>query len=274
MSETESSEPKPEPSESRPMAPEPKAKEPRLAWAVAAGCGVLALLVWLLMVLPQKERAELLEKDVARLKGELEATKVSADGLTQQIDTLLKDKDSLSQEATVTKVRLDQALEEKAEALAALEKAKEDLSKTLGTQIAAGDVLIKEVKGELVVDVADKLLFDSGQATLNEEGEKLLDEVAKSMRRLSPHQIFQVGGHTDSQRVVSKELVEQYPTNWELAAARATKVVRHLQDKGRVPGRQLVAASFSQYRPASSNKTEQGRQKNRRIEIVLLRRKP
>jgi chemotaxis protein MotB len=94
------------------------------------------------------------------------------------------------------------------------------------------------------------------------------------MKRLPRSQVFRVGGHTDSQRVVSKELVEQYPTNWELAAARATNVVRHLQDEGKVPGRQLMAASFSQYQPATSNKTDKGRQKNRRIEIVLLRKRP
>jgi chemotaxis protein MotB len=225
-------------------------------------------------LLPARSSATESRQDVARLEGELAACKQAADAERAQIKALLEDKDSLSQEHTVTKVRLEQALEAKEQALAALEQARKDLSETLGTQIAAGDVLIKERNGELVVDVADKLLFDVGAADVNEAGQELLKQVAKSMKRLQPKQVFQVGGHTDSQRVVSKELVEQYPTNWELAATRATHVVRFLQEKGGVPGRQLVAAGFSQYRPRSSNKTEEGRQKNRRIEIVLLRRRP
>ncbi len=245
----------------------------RLPWGIAIGAVVLSLLLLFQGLLPAQNLAREQQQEVARLEGELSATKKNAADQASQIDDLLKDKVGLSQEATLTKERLEQALQEKEEALAALEKAKKDLSETLGTQIAAGDVLIKEVKGELVVDVADKLLFDTGEAELNAAGEELLAQVAKSMKRLSPAQVFRVGGHTDSQRVVSKDLVERYPTNWELASARATNVVRHLQEKGGVPGRQLIAAGFSQYRPASTNKTERGRQKNRRIEIVLLRRK-
>jgi chemotaxis protein MotB len=208
------------------------------------------------------------------LEGELTSTKQAAETQRSQVETLLKDKDTLSQEASATKMRLEQAIADKEAALSELEQAKKELSETLGTQIAAGDVLIKEVKGELVVDVADKLLFDTGEAEINEAGQQFLAQVAKSMKRLPASQIFQVGGHTDSQRVVSKELVERFPTNWELAAARATNVVRFLQETGKVAGRQLLAAAFSQYRPASTNKTEQGRQQNRRIEIVLLRKNP
>ncbi len=251
----------------------PKGSSNRLPWAIAVGAVVLCLLLVFQGMLPAQKAADENEQKAARLEGELAATKKSAADQSDQIGNLLKDKEGLSQEASETKVRLEQALKEKEEALTALEQAKKELSQTLGTQIAAGDVLLKEVKGELVVDVADKLLFDTGQSELNEAGQALLAEVAKSMKRLSPGQVFQVGGHTDSQRVKSKELVERYPTNWELAAARATNVVRHLQEKGGVPGRQLIAASFSQYRPASTNKTEAGRQKNRRIEIVLLQRK-
>jgi chemotaxis protein MotB len=244
----------------------------RLPWAIAAAAVLLSILVSVTGLLPAREAAERAQSEAKRLEGELDATKEAAETQRTAVESLLKDRDTLSQEASATKVRLEQAIAEREAALRELEQAKKELSETLGTQIAAGDVLIKEVKGELVVDVADKLLFDTGEADVNEAGQEFLQQVAKSMKRLPPNQIFQVGGHTDAQRVVSKELVERYPTNWELAAARATNVVRYLQETGRVPGRQLLAAAFSQYRPASTNKTEQGRQKNRRIEIVLLRK--
>jgi chemotaxis protein MotB len=230
------------------------------------------LSVILRVVLPGSDERERLTQEVARLEGELKATKAGAHEQQTKVDELLKDKTSLSQEHTLTKEHLEAALTEKSEALAQLEKAKQDLTQALGTQIAAGDVMLKEQNGELVVDVADKLLFDTGKADVNESGQKLLLEVSASMKRLPPSQIFQVGGHTDSQRVVSPELVEQFPTNWELSATRATNVVRFLEDKGHVAGRQLVAAGFSQYKPASTNKTDSGRQKNRRIEILLMRK--
>lgn len=244
-----------------------------LPWVLLALAVGASLLVVLLGLLPAQKQVGRTGAESARLKKALAASESAAEAERKQVQALLKDKSGLDEENTATKEKLQEALDAKEKALADLEQAKKDLSATLVTQIAAGDVLIKEVNGELVVDVDDKLLFDVGAAEINEAGQKLLLEVAKSMKRLSQQQVFQVGGHTDSQAVVSKELTERYPTNWELGASRATQVVRFLQERGAVPGRQLIAASFSQYRPASSNKTTSGRQKNRRIEIVLLRKK-
>lgn len=258
----------------QPESPAPARSRSWLPWIIAALALAALLSVVLRLVLPGNAERDRLGQDLARLEGELKGTKLAAQEQQSKVDELLRDKNSLSQEHSLTKEHLEAALAEKAEALAQLEKAKQDLSQALGTQIAAGDVAVKEQNGELVVDVADQLLFDTGKADLNEGGQKLLLEVAGSMKRLPPSQIFQVGGHTDSQRVVSPELVEQFPTNWELSATRATHVVRFLEDKGHVPGRQLVAAGFSQYRPASTNKTDSGRQKNRRIEILLVRKPP
>lgn len=64
---------------------------------------------------------------------------------------------------------------------------------------------------------------------------------------------------------------ERFPTNWELSTARATNVVRFLQESGNIPGERLVAMGFAQYRPAASNASASGRQQNRRIELVLIR---
>ena len=234
---------------------------------IAAAAGT-----YFLFVVPTQEQRDALANDKNALETELTETKHAMGKQTEQIERLLRDKDSLSEEKTQAKGQLERALKEKQEALAALAKAKKELSDALGTQIAAGDVLIKERNGELVLDVADRLLFDTGKAEITEGGQAFLLEVAKSMKRLGPAQVFRVGGHTDNQRVVSKEVAELYPTNWELSTARATNVVRFLQDRGRVPGRQLVAAGFAEYRPVATNQTEAGRQQNRRIEIVLVKK--
>jgi chemotaxis protein MotB len=92
------------------------------------------------------------------------------------------------------------------------------------------------------------------------------------MRRLPDEQVYQVGGHTDSRPITTRKLVERYPTNWELSTSRATNVARFLEEEGHIPGKQLVAAGFAQYRPTSNNRTRRGRRQNRRIEIVLLDR--
>jgi chemotaxis protein MotB len=93
-----------------------------------------------------------------------------------------------------------------------------------------------------------------------------------AITRRGNDRIVQIGGHTDSARVVSPELVERYPTSWELSTARATNVVRFLREHSKLPGGRLLAAGFAEYRPAASNRSDKGRQKNRRIEIVLVPR--
>jgi chemotaxis protein MotB len=109
------------------------------------------------------------------------------------------------------------------------------------------------------------------QVEISEDGQRLPLQVAPTLLRL-PKLVFQVAGHTDDARVVSAELRGRYPTNWELSTARATNVVRFLQERGRVPGDRLVAAGFAKYRPVASNRTEPERAKNRRIEITLVQR--
>ena len=59
-------------------------------------------------------------------------------------------------------------------------------------------------------------------------------------------------------------------TNWELSTARATNVVRYFQERGKIPGTRLAAAGFAEFRPSASNASEEGRRKNRRIEILLV----
>jgi chemotaxis protein MotB len=208
------------------------------------------------------------ELTAAKQSAALEQERVSK--LEQRLAQLEAENGTLRNEHASTKNQLNDTIKEKEAVLAELQEARRDLTSTLESQIAAGDVLIQDRNGDLVVDVSDKLLFEKGQAEISDGGKELLGQVAQSIRRLPPKLRFQVGGHTDSQRVVSPELVERYPTNWELSTARASNVVRHLQETGKVAGHKLIAAGFAQYRPASTNNTSAGRQKNRRIEIVVV----
>ena len=159
--------------------------------------------------------------------------------------------------------------EQRKAAQQALKHLQLDLGAALSTEVKAGDVLVQTRDGRVVVDVSDKLLFDTGQVEVSESGKKVLKHVAQTLKRL-PKLVFEVAGHTDSARVITAEVREKYPTNWELSTARATNVVRYLQERGGVPGNRLVAAGYAQYRPAASNRTEATRAKNRRIEITLF----
>lgn len=244
--------------------------KPWLPWSIAGGLGLVMLAILVFGLMPAQSRTKEMQKQIGILNKELQTQLSASREAREQSLKLQQDVGKLNQQNAETQDELNAAIKEKEAAMAEVREAQRDLSTTLDKQITAGDVLIQEKHGQLVVDVSDQLLFEKGQAEVSEAGQQLLTDVAKSIKRLPPKLRFQVGGHTDSQRVVSPELVERYPTNWELSTARATNVVRFLQEKGKVPGRQLIAAGFAQYRPASSNNTEKGRQKNRRIEVVIL----
>ena len=81
---------------------------------------------------------------------------------------------------------------------------------------------------------------------------------------------IEVRGHSDD-RNIGGNLAKRYPTNWELAAARAARVVRLLESKG-IPGDRLAAVSLGPHQPVAPNDTVENRARNRRIEIRLLPR--
>lgn len=156
------------------------------------------------------------------------------------------------------------------EALQKLEEARKDLATDLDADVKQGNVLIRRRGNDLLIDVSEHVLFETGEAELGSHGKQVLLQVAKALGRFPNYQ-FQVSGHTDSARVVSKEVKEHFPTNWELSTARATAVVRYLQEQCGVAGNRLVAAGYAQFRPKASNATEEGRKQNRRIELAMLK---
>ncbi len=140
------------------------------------------------------------------------------------------------------------------------------LSKELEDEIKKGNVTIQQLKDRLTVSVVQEVLFHSGSSEIQAEGKKVLDKVAKGLSDIKDR-VIMVEGHTDNVPIGQK-IAEKFPTNWELSTARATAVVRFLQDKGVAP-QHLGAAGFSEYRPVAPNDSDKDRQKNRRIDIVL-----
>lgn len=130
--------------------------------------------------------------------------------------------------------------------------------------IDAGKLRVKIVEGRMVVELPTDVLFRSGQASLSKEGQEALVEVTELLSDV-PGRRFQVEGHTDDVPIATA----QYPSNWELAAARALRVVRTMIDAG-MPAERISAASFGEYAPVASNEFPEGRDANRRIEIVVV----
>lgn len=124
---------------------------------------------------------------------------------------------------------------------------------------------VQMVGDTMTVTVSDKILFDSGKATLKAASKRVLDSVAVVLKRDYGSGKVRVEGHTDSEPIrKSKNL---WTDNWDLSCNRAMAVVRYLVSKGVDPKR-VYAAGFSYYKPVASNGTVAGRAKNRRVVIV------
>ncbi len=107
------------------------------------------------------------------------------------------------------------------------------------------------------------VLFPSGEANLDDEGLALLTIAAQALDVVD--NMIEVEGHTDNRPTGTL-----WPSNWELSGARAARVVRWLIEPGGIPDVQLRAIGYSDTRPRDTNDTVDGRQNNRRVEIVIL----
>jgi len=114
----------------------------------------------------------------------------------------------------------------------------------------------------VMVDMKDKMLFSSGSARLSRTAVHVMREISRILANL-PNQI-QVEGNTDDRPIHTDE----FPSNWELSAARAASVV-HLMTRMGVDPSRMSAIGYSEYRPVAGNDTEEGRQKNRRVTLVV-----
>jgi chemotaxis protein MotB len=188
----------------------------------------------------------------------------------RQLSELQAEKDALeSDKAALATARdnLAKSVEEKSSELATLKDTTDKLKEKMKDEIAKGDIQLTESGGKLRVGLVDKILFDSGEASISKRGEGVLARVGAVLAGIEDRHI-QVSGHTDN-TPISDKLKHQYPTNWELSVARAANVVRFLQEKASVPADHLVASGYGEYQPIASNHTAAGRAKNRRIDLLL-----
>ena len=185
-----------------------------------------------------QKKTDQLAQDNTKLKSEIDGLQASTLALTAERDSLRK-----SHEETVSHY--------------------DDVVSQLSQEVNKGNLQIRQYKNMLTVDVAEKIFFDLGSATIKPSGRDVLKKVGAAMANY-PDKVIRVVGHTDN--VPLKGRI----TNWELSAMRATHVVRFLQDACGIDPHRLVAAGRSEYQPVAPNDTPENRQKNRRIEITLM----
>jgi chemotaxis protein MotB len=176
--------------------------------------------------------------------------------LNQRVSTLEKEKADLAQEKdAMAKANQDAKVQY------------DELVNHLADEVQKGDLKVTQYKNMMSVDVAEQIFFASGSATLKQGGKDVLKKVAEALKSY-PNKVIRVAGHTDDVPL-AKAIQSTYPSNWELSVIRATNVVRFLQQAGIDPQR-LIATGRGEYAPIASNDTPEGRQKNRRIEIMVI----
>jgi chemotaxis protein MotB len=212
------------------------------------------------------ERVRLLEASNASLSAErvrlLEETEDLREqhaALEEGVADLQRRHDALSESLTAREAELASRSEE----VARLRGTYEGLVSDLEAEVQAGQIQIQQLREGLLLKVSDEILFPSGSAQLSVQGKDVLARVAGHLKQL-PDRV-EVQGHTDNVPIATAI----YPSNWELAAARATGVVRWLEAQG-LEARRLSGVSFGEQHPVAPNDTPEGRSRNRRIEIRLL----
>jgi chemotaxis protein MotB len=130
---------------------------------------------------------------------------------------------------------------------------------------------VQNAAGETRVSLSDlmkQLRFESGEATIKSEGYQVLDELIAYLKTAAGDRLIRVEGHADNMEI-GPSLKSLYQTNWDLSKARAGGVLRYLTEKGGIDSAKLSSVGYGDTKPVAGNATEVGRQKNRRVDIVL-----
>ncbi|MEM1025729.1 MAG: OmpA family protein [Myxococcota bacterium] len=199
-----------------------------------------------------------LESKVQEMGGDLAQVR---EELGQRATQLASTKTKLA--ATTVEVEQLRKLRARAEAEKAQFKA---LTEKFQAMIDAGQLSVVRRDGRMMLKLPDEILFPSGSPNLKKGGTEALREVARVLLEVGGNREYLVAGHTDN---VPLRRGARFKNNWYLSTARANAVVQLMIDEG-VPSEQLAAAGYGEHDPIASNETPEGRQQNRRLEIILM----
>ncbi|NOZ02359.1 MAG: OmpA family protein [Deltaproteobacteria bacterium] len=221
---------------------------PLTAVAVLAGCGI---------------KKDVYRQDMDRLRGQIARIEKDKgtllkekERLTNELSLVGKEKGALSKDLKSALDRVDELKRQADKRKAALDALKGKLQ----SMVAAGKLRIRTDRGRMIVEMAEKVLFDVGRYRLTQDGKDALEQLTPILVSLEGRS-FQVAGHTDD---TGSDI-----TNWNLSVNRAREVALQMIDMGMPPHR-ISIAGYGKFAPVASNDTPEGRAQNRRIEIVLV----
>ena len=183
-----------------------------------------------------------LDESVKTKEGELGKVKGEQAATQQELAELRRQKDAAEKRIAAYK-----ALQDKFRAL-----------------VDTGKLQVVFRHGQMTLKLPSGILFPSGSAKLSKDGEKALADVTNILMQFKDRR-FVVAGHTDNLPIKSAE----FPNNWYLSTARANSVVQFMI-KQQFPATSLAAAGYGEFDPVAPNDKEEGREQNRRIEIILV----
>ncbi|QAZ69117.1 OmpA family protein [Solidesulfovibrio carbinolicus] len=154
-----------------------------------------------------------------------------------------------------------QDLERKTEEL---QTAYDALVADLRGEVDSRQIRVRQFREKLEINFVDKILFPSGSAEISPKGRDILTRVGAVLAKVKDKSIYVVG-HTDNVPIHSS----LYASNWELSASRAASVIRHLSEAGGLAPERFTAMGRAFYQPVASNATPEGRQENRRVDIIV-----
>lgn len=137
--------------------------------------------------------------------------------------------------------------------------------------LVASKLKVQDAAGQSRINLGELtnfLRYDSGEAAIKPESYKVLDQLIEYLRTSGDERLIRVEGHADNVEI-GPTLKSRYPSNWELSKARASGVVRYLVEKGGLDSARLSAVGYGDSQPSATNANEEGRTKNRRVEILL-----
>ena len=211
------------------------------------------------------------------LQADLDETRAKLEGSEQQRVTLEQKIDQLEQEIAehqemIARLEADKAAtSQELDALRDEQRRRQEELRTfkelfgrLRALIDAGTIQVSFRKGRMIVELPSAVLFDSGKTELKPDGKAALDQLVEALGSVA-HRDLMIAGHTDNVPINTK----RYKSNWELSTQRAVVVVSYMIEK-KLPADHLAAAGYGEMDPIADNATEEGKAKNRRIEIQLM----
>lgn len=177
------------------------------------------------------------------------------------IGELEQDEQEKEEADELEEAQKDQGIEEAKKLLAIQERIDEyialnSLTETLGTKLTGEGLLIT---------VRTDVTFDSGSATVKENGKVIAQEIASFLKTDPPHEIV-VNGHADDRPMHN----EEFASNWELSSMRAIQFMYLLLEESEIDPKWFSARGYGEYQPVVPNVSEENRAKNRRVEVLIL----